>query len=70
MQWELAAAALQAAVAARAEVEEATEQLAGLQSEAAEAREVAHWTAAELQVCPACRPESLTEFLLRPYSFL
>ena len=36
--------------AARAEVEEATEQLEGLQSEAAGAREVAHWTAAELQV--------------------
>ena len=49
MQWELAEAALEHAVAARAEVEEVSEQLESVQGEAAGARHLAARTASELQ---------------------
>lgn len=59
VQWELAEAALEHAVAARAEVEDAAEQLEGLQSEAAAARELANHTASELQVLTSDPPPLL-----------
>ena len=56
VQWELAEAALEHAVAARAEVEDAAEQLEGLQIDAAAAHEMANHTASELQVLLSAPP--------------